>query len=167
MKLIEFDEKYWNYYLTLESDFIKTQRYVTIDEDNYSAFSVEYAKQYQTICSEIDVICKDYCRFLDPDSKAKNIMGYASVLLEHKPDLISRTVKVKTAASVSLNPWMEWKTDKTSPFDGSSVDNNLPSWWIYYNKVKHNRTGSDSEKKKFFKYANQFNTLNSLAGPFA
>lgn len=166
MRLLEFDEKYWNYYLTLESDLIKTQRYVSIDEDNYSTFSVEYAKQYQTICSEIDVICKDYCKFLDSDTKVKNIMGYASVILEHKPDLISSTVKVKTAASVSLMPWREWKTDKTAPFDGSSVENNSPSWWIYYNKVKHNRTGSDSENKQFFKYANQTNTLNSLAGLF-
>ena len=166
MKLHEFDEKYWNYYLTLESDLIKTQRYVTIDEDNYSAFSVEYAKQYQTICSEIDVICKDYCRFLDSDTKVKNIMGYASVILEKKPDLISRTVIVKTAASVSLAPWMDWKTDKQDPFDGCSVANNSPLWWMYYNKVKHNRTGSDSENKEFFKFANQGNTLNSLAGLF-
>jgi len=166
LKLLEFDEKYWNYYLTLESDLIKTQRYVTIDEDNYSAFSVEYAKQYQTICSEIDVICKDYCRYLEPDINVKNIMGYASVILKHKPDLISRTVRVKTAASIFLTPWRDWKTDKKTPFDGSSTENNSPSWWIYYNKVKHNRTGSDSQNKEFFKYANQANTLNSLAGLF-
>ena len=166
LKLIEFEQKYWNYYLTLENDFMETQRYVSIDEDNYITFSVEYAKQYQTICSEIDVICKDYCKFLEPDIKAENIMGYASVLLNHKPDLITRIVKIKTVATVVLNPWCDWKTDNVSPFDRGSEENNSPVWWTYYNKVKHNRTGLDSDNKEFFKYANQINTLNSLAGLF-
>ena len=167
MKIIEFEEKYWNYYLTLESDFIKTQRYVTIDEDNYNAFSVEYAKQYQTICSEIDVICKEYCRFLENDTRVRNIMGYANILLKYKPDLVTRNVKVKTVTSVILSPWSEWKTDNKSPLDGNSEQNNSPTWWTHYNKVKHNRTGLDSSGIEFFKHANQINTLNSLAGLFA
>ena len=33
--------KYCSYYQTLEADFVATERYLTIDEDNFFAFSNE------------------------------------------------------------------------------------------------------------------------------
>lgn len=166
MKLNQFSETYWDYYLILESDFLQTQRYVTINTDNFNTFSVEYAKQYQTICSEIDVICKEYCDLLDNANRARNIYGYASIILDMRSDIKKGVVKVKNASSVKLNPWDEWNTDLSSPLDGNNPNNVSPTWWTFYNKVKHNRTKMDSNNKEFFKHANLINTLNALAGLF-
>ena len=35
----EFLQRYWKYYLMLEKDFLETERYLTIDELNFQAFS--------------------------------------------------------------------------------------------------------------------------------
>lgn len=167
MNSIDFDERYWGYYLNLESDFINTQRYVAIDIDNYFAFSMEYAKQYQTICSEIDVICKQYCSHFKNTYNPKNILGYAQVILAKRPDLKSRVVKVKSISAITLNPWSDWNSDLNDPLNGKNPNNTSPMWWTSYNKVKHIRTTVDSNGKEFFKQANLINTLSALAGLFA
>ena len=59
----EFFEIYWRYYLLLEKDFLSTKRYLEIDEYNGKAYSTEYSKQYQEIGSEIDVFCKEFCKW--------------------------------------------------------------------------------------------------------
>jgi hypothetical protein len=167
MKSTEFGEKYWNYYLNLESDFLNTQRYISIDPDNYYAFSIEYAKQYQTICSELDVICKQYCKFLSEPKSALNILGYANVILnENSKDIKTKIVKMKNISSIIITPWKDWNSDPNNPFDRNNPKNNSPVWWTMYNKVKHNRTSSDEHGKEFFKHANLFNTMSALAGLF-
>ena len=60
-----FFKRYYRYYLALESDFLATERFVTIDPDNSNTFSVEYIKLLQTICSEIEVVAKYLCSMLD------------------------------------------------------------------------------------------------------
>ena len=74
----EFCKYHWEYYLVLEKDFLETERYISFDlGDNYlyddrettnignsMTFSNEYIKQYQTICSEIDVVMKSICNEL-------------------------------------------------------------------------------------------------------
>lgn len=166
MKQTEFVEKYWDYYINLETDFINTQRYVTIDKDNYFAFSMEYAKQYQAICSEIDVVCKQYCNLLCATNNASNILGYANVILTNREDIKSRIVKVTNLSRVMLEPWKGWNSDLEHPSNGESEKNVSPIWWTKYNKVKHSRTSSDIDGKEFFKEANLINTLNALAGLF-
>ena len=53
-------QEYFNYYLELERDFFLTEPYVTIDVDNFSSFSIQYNRMYQSICSEIDSLQKQY-----------------------------------------------------------------------------------------------------------
>ena len=68
---------HWSYYLVLEKDFLDVERYISFDfGDNYlydsdhtvadyansTTFSNEFVKQYQAICSEVDVILKTICR---------------------------------------------------------------------------------------------------------
>lgn len=64
----DFCRLYWSYYLVLEKDFLDTERYISFDlGDNYlydshtihdygnsGAFSNEFVKQYQAICSEVE-----------------------------------------------------------------------------------------------------------------
>ena len=60
--------KYFDYYLELERDFFVTEPYVLIDKDNYGAFSVQYNRIFQSICSEIDCLLKVLCMCLEPES---------------------------------------------------------------------------------------------------
>ena len=164
------DENYWSYYLNLESDFITTQRYVTIDQDNFSSFSLEYVKQYQAICSEIDVVCERYCLHLNAQRetsnikdnanlilpKKPNIIDYANIILHDKPNIILQGVSVKNQSNIQLNPWKDWSI---------TPKHISPVWWSDYNKVKHSRTSLDAiTGKENYKKANLVNTINALAG---
>ena len=74
----EFCKHHWEYYLVLERDFLETERYVSFelgenylydgishtDLGNSMSFSDEFIKQYQGICSEVDVIMKTICKEL-------------------------------------------------------------------------------------------------------
>ena len=54
-----FIKNFWSYYLELERQFIETRRYVEFSAENNKAYSVEYLKLYQAICSEIDAVGKE------------------------------------------------------------------------------------------------------------
>lgn len=147
----EFLAKYWSYYLAIEEDFIKTLRYVELNEANYKTFSIEYVKQYQTICSEFDTICKEICLFyvkedvgeIEKEKIDWNIKKYSEIILENYPKVIEEQVVVKTYKDIKLSPYKEWKYQS-------------PKWWKEYNSVKHKRNEN-------FLYANLENVINSLA----
>lgn len=131
----------------LEDDFIKTNRFVELDRINFNTFSVEYAKQYQSICSEIDVVCKSICLFINNSSNAKNMEEYTSIILNKCIDITSKEIIIRKRNQLLLIPFKEWHVN---PYKS-------PSWWGKYNKVKHNRVVE-------FPNANLINVLNSLAG---
>ena len=142
-----FNFQYWRHYLALEADFLKTIRFVEIDESNFNTFSIEFNKQLQSICSEIDVICKEICSFKGA-SNTRNINQYAEIILKEYTDINSRNVIIKQYTSLKLSPFEEWSLDP---------DYNSPEWWKDYNSVKHDRTNN-------FSKANLKNVINSLAG---
>ena len=154
----EFCNVFWNYYLILEKDFLKTERYVTLDlgdnnlydgnvptnPANSYVFSVEYVKQYQAICSEIDVILKAICRELQ--SNHEKMDQYAKTILNDTfwKQITSQKVLLR---NIELQPFINWSDN---PYKA-------PDWWRPYNGVKHDR----AEK---YKEANLKNVLNALAG---
>lgn len=157
----EFCNVCWNYYLVLEADCMSTERYVSFDlGDNnlYSvnvptvlgnsmAFSVEYIKQYQAICSEIDVILKTICGELGNVTADNMKTGYTPTLLGDAfwGQVVNQKVLFK---GTELQPFINW----------SSFPNyQAPAWWSPYNGVKHDRTNR-------YKEANLKNVLNALAG---
>ena len=156
----EFCKYHWEYYLVLEKDFLETERYISFDlGDNYlyddrettnignsMTFSNEYIKQYQTICSEIDVVMKSICNELG-NSSADNIKGYTPVILSKWSNITQQKVKIR---DIELQPFMNWKDEPNYK---------SPYWWKPYNKVKH-------ERIDYYKMANLKNVLNSLAGLF-
>lgn len=162
--LEEFLQRYWTYYLLLEKDFLTTERYLAIDSLNSSAFSNEYIKQYQAICSEIDVIAKSYCKELDSRFNGKSINTYCKCIVDNNPDFASRTVKLRDR-DIQITPWKDWTYTMVAQKNGSTrpeADN--PDWWNKYNKIKHNRTTTDNETGlPYYKLANQKNVLNALA----
>lgn len=159
----KFCDTYWNYYLVLEKDFLKIERFITFDlgdnflyDDNKSienygnslTYSVEFIKQYQAICSEVDVILKAICEELG-NSNAGNMIAYTSTILNHNiwMRIVNQKVKMK---NIELYPFKDWR-------DGNRDEYNAPHWWPQYNDVKHHRAEQ-------YKEANLKNVLNALAG---
>ena len=153
----EFCKLHWSYYLALEKDFLATERYVSFDlGDNYldasqtatdygnsNVFFNEFIKQYQAICSEVDVILKSICKELENASVSK-MPQYTKLVLKHWEDLPNQKVRMK---AIELEPLGNWKSNP----------HNFPNWWREYNSVKHDRLGN-------FKRANLKNVVNALAG---
>ena len=162
MTLESFYNNHWKYYLVLEEDFLKTQRYVEIDlgDDisyitntnvknigNSRTFSIEYVKQYQAICSELETISKIICEYLG-NSDCKNIKEYTEVILDNYGDITSEVVEVLTSKHFQLRPYEEWTKGKKYK---------SPTWWKIYNEVKHNRA-------KNYENANLKNVISALSG---
>ena len=163
----EFIQRYWNYYLILEKDFLETERYLAIDELNYSAFSNEYIKQYQAICSEIDVIAKSFCKKIDGHFSSDSINGYCKTILDSYSDFAARVIKLKDR-DIKVMPWHGWSyTIGTTSNGETRIDANNPDWWQKYNKIKHKRTTTNNETHlPYYKLANQKNVMNALAALF-
>ena len=159
----EFCRTHWDYFLVLESDALNIERYVSFnlgddvlydgravsDTGNGRCFSNEFVKQYQTICSEVDVVLKTICREINSQSTASNMANYTDEVLNQPVwcDLPKQEVGIQKSGIV-LKPFLNWRT---------SPNYNAPDWFPLYNKVKHDRS-------KSYMFANLKNTLNALAG---
>lgn len=152
-----FLDMYWNYYLALESDVIDIERYVSFHSNNFNCFSNEFVKVFQAICSEVDVICKNYCRFLEGDNYDKilvkskeNIRLYRDIIFQKHPVIADYEIYMKNC-NLTFAPLKDWKS-KASPY-----------WWISYNNIKHNRTSKNSKGEYNFQDANLKNVLSALS----
>ena len=153
----EFCKYHWEYFLVLEKDFLQIERFVSFDLgdnilynnkscNNYGnslCYSNEFVKQYQSICSEIDVLLKIICLELNGSSNADNMKDYTNEVLNEWSEITDQKVTMK---GIELQPFMNWKVN---PFKS-------PDWWTPYNKVKHERITN-------YEKANLKNVLNSLA----
>lgn len=137
----EFLINYWRYYNILEEDFIKLTRCVRICETNYKTCSDEIIKQFLSVTSEFENICKEVCEFKDSDEH-KNINDIFNKI----ENIQSVEIIVKHTNDLRIKPFKEW--NKSKPWE--------LFWWKGYNEVKHNRL----EK---YESGNLRNLLNSLA----
>ena len=163
----EFLQQYWKYYLMLEKNFLDMEHYLAIDEANFQAYSNEYIKQYQTICSEIDVIAKSYCKELNNSFRGNTINTYCKCITDNNSDFTVRKVNLRER-NMSMFPWENWTyTTELQPNGNEKIVSNNPDWWQIYNKIKHNRTTVNNEMQiPYYKLANQKNVLQSLAALF-
>lgn len=140
-------EPHWNYLLALDADLVNVSRFVEFHKTNFDCFSIEIARLLLTASAEVDVVCKQLCKAIDPASTAENIHEYRDAIRPVYP----RIPKFKVAMpgfGLILRPWDEWRK-KTG----------VPVWWTAHNKVKHQR---DAHYEK----ASLQNALNSVAGLF-
>ena len=150
-----FERIYWKHYIALEGEFLKTSKYVEISRDNFKTYSIEYYRQYQSICSEVDVVLKLFCKIINGEQRANKINQYAKIILNNRTDFKNIEVKDIINCQINLKPWETWN------IVGKKVKN--PKWWQYYNRVKHERTSVGKDGEMFFKKANLKNVINSLA----
>lgn len=123
----------------------RLSRYVEFDEENYGCFSVEIARLLIAAAAEVDVICKQICKGLNPASKARNINRYRDEIVPLCPQMPQFEV-LAPLYGLKLKPWVNWNRP-----DG------VPDWWTAYNKTKHHRHTE-------YHRANLKNALNAVAG---
>ncbi len=159
----DFCKHHWEYYMVLEKDFLEIERYVSFElgdnflytthaanateKGNSECYSNEFIKQYQAICSEIDVILKSICKEINASSTADNRAHYTNEVLSVWTSITNQKVKMH---GIELQPFINWAI-----LSGNNIQS--PDWWTPYNKVKHQRLSN-------YKQANLKNTINALAG---
>ena len=131
---------HWNYFLAIESDLIKTARYIEFCEDNLGVYSIELAHILISASSEVDVLLREICRL--KKIKANNINDYRIAFQENLPEFINEPIFI-TRYGLEFTPWENWNGD------------DCPEWWRSHNKVKH-------ERNQYFEQANLQNTLNAV-----
>lgn len=135
---------HWHYFVAISEDLEKTSRFVEPTPDNFKTYSVEYARLYLAIGSEVDVVAKLLCEKINATAKRGNIDDYRAVILAVFPDFSDIQVVIPRY-EISLTPWKDWRSGLN------------PTWWRKHNDVKH-------ERNKAFRDANMENTLNALGG---
>jgi len=136
-------DMHWNYFLSLEEDFLRVSRYVHFHTDNNKTHSIEFARLILSACAEVDVVAKNLTNELT-GKPTDNIMDHMDVLKKTYPDIPNHKVFMDRFG-MDVAPWENWGQGKS------------PDWWRSYNDVKHNRG-------QHFQKANLENTFRSIAG---
>jgi hypothetical protein len=69
-------ESHWNYLLAIEGDLERLSRFIEFDRQNFKCFSVEISRILLASGAEVDVVCKQICKKLNPNSSADKIHAY-------------------------------------------------------------------------------------------
>ncbi|MBF0379345.1 MAG: hypothetical protein HQK72_17980 [Desulfamplus sp.] len=131
--------------MAIESDLENCSRFVEFCHNNYSTYSLEFARIIMASGSELDTVIRLLCKSISPKKEPNNILEYYPILNLKYPNFASFEIYIPRY-KILLHPWKDWS------------DIQAPYWWSKaYNKIKH-------ERDKFFKEANLINTLNAVAG---
>ncbi|WP_456402696.1 hypothetical protein [Hydrogenimonas sp.] len=137
---------HWNYFLALEADIERLARYVEFTSENFNTYSIELAHLLLAISSEVDVVARQLCNYLESSSRCDKIDQYREIIKRHIPNIAEERITIPRYG-LTLNPWQNWS------------NNESPNWWRDHNKVKHLRN-------EHFKKANLSNVLNAMSGLF-
>ena len=141
-------EAHWNYLLAIENDLQTVSRFIELHEDNFKCFSIEISRLLMAASAEVDVVCKQLCKKINPKSNAGSINKYQEEILIKYNSIHNFKVLIPRHG-LSLQPWKNWGIEKDNP----------PSWWTAYNKIKHHH-------HTHYHRGNLKNALNSVAGLF-
>lgn len=133
---------HWNYFLAIEKDLENLSRYIEFDETNLKTYSIELTHILFSSSSEMDVVMKQLCNLIDPDTKAENINDYRNIISKHSNEFNNEEVVIHRYG-LTFRPWLNWNNDKN------------PDWWRCYNNVKH-------ERNKHYSEANLKNAINAV-----
>jgi hypothetical protein len=150
----EFCRIYWRHYIELEKEFNQTVKYVSLELENFNTFSEAFQKLILQIGSEIDIILKEFCKYINNKFNGDNMNKYLECIKNYSNEIYNQNV---------INIQMESKMQPWKKYVGQKSQN---SWWKAYNEIKHNRTNlvciGDLEQKGY-KFATLENALYILA----
>lgn len=166
-----FEKSYWNYFLELEDQFLATKRYVAFDAANFKAYSLEYLKLLEAVCSEIDIVGKEIAHQIDPGFKisdhSSNIQKWWFTIQDWYAENAMEPVKILD--ELEFCPWDGYRIEEYPDKNGVkrlrlAENSKTPYWWTSYNKVKHNRTLDDPDtQQQYFHRANLENLCNAFS----
>lgn len=131
---------HWNYFLSLEADYINFSRYIEFCSNNYNAYSIEAGRLLMAATQECDVLLKQLCT-----NGSTNENGYRNEIPSLLPNLSSHRVLIPRF-NLEFQPFNSW---------GSSAKS-TPEWWTANNKFKHQR-------HQLFDQASLKNALNAIS----
>lgn len=197
MTFEEARDTYWKYYISLENQFLDTERYVEFDYvNNGKAYSIEYLKLFQAVCSETDVVGKALANQLNPSYSPSKYTGINEWWYHIASDRsihdwnFSKTnftnVNVFQSSTLEgrkcnlldkhlIQPWKNYRVI-INPNAGAkkyildtndSPKANTPQWWTSYNSVKHNRTGRFQKNSLNYAKANLKNLFWAFSGLYS
>lgn len=132
---------HWNYFLALEEDLERLARFVDFS-GNDDTYSLEIARILLGASSEVDVVLKELCLKINPQSTASSINAYEAEISQALPNFKHFEVTIPKH-ELTYQPWINW------------ANNTPPNWWIAHNKVKHYR-------HTHFDHATLQNCLNAI-----
>ena len=173
----------WRYYRELEHSLAETRRYVSFDERNFSAFSLEYLRIILAVCGEVDTVGKCLAQIVDPDFIVKdaNILKWYYSIQCARPShsvwddcpeeysLPSEGTVVMLDESIELRPWSGFGVERYEDSRGATRYRQAKGkkklrWWSDHTKLKHRRiTLENGRDTPNFVLANLGNALNSMA----
>lgn len=136
---------HWNYFLALEDDLDRLSRFVDFT-GNDDTYSLEIARLLLGASAEVDVVLKQLCQRLAPNSQASSIGAYYPEVTAGCPNFVDFEIQVPRFG-LTHRPWVGWTA------------NQPPIWWSDHNKVKHQRD-------QYFVRATLKNCLNAVGGLF-
>ena len=155
MDVIEFHNKFWYFYLELENEFLEIEKIIPVHSINETTFSYTYVRLLGLICSEIDVVFKEFVEFKQFQIERDNMANYKK--------FIEETYEVFIENEISCHN-IRFNHLKFQPFFDWSLNVDL-KWWNINSAIKHNRNEKENGVEAY-KFANQKNVLNALSGLF-
>lgn len=155
----EFEKIYWDYYQTLEKEFLSTENFLAIDEINENAYSIAYMKLLLEIGSEVDILSKQLCSIIDCNfnTEQSKMPTYCRTIDRMLPNFRNDSVIIRRKRE--FTPWLK-------VFEHCGNRNAEYSWWQIYNGVKHNRNACEYGSLPTYKMSNQQNVLFALGALF-
>lgn len=153
----EFKRIFWKQYLLLEKDFLETDEFVSINKVNNKTFSNRYTYLLLNICSEMDSVAEEFCKWIEKSNKTKQktIVTKIDQIIEMNPVIQNDRVKTKY-------PYEEMYFVPFQNFDDSSS----AGWWQDYNKVKHYRADTPEKGIPNYQLANLKNVMYAISALF-
>jgi hypothetical protein len=133
---------HWNYFLSLESDFVNFSRYIEFCSENYEAYSIEAGRLIMAATQECDVLLKQLCV-----NGASSEGDYRIEIPSLYQNFTSHRVSIPSF-NISFTPFQSWAN---SPSE-------TPKWWTANNKFKHQR----HEKFELASLENALNAISAL-----
>jgi hypothetical protein len=110
---------HWSLFQVIDEDLNAFSRHVEFAEPNYSTYSVDLARLYLSICSEIDVIGKLLRQRIGAALRAKPEMNdYRQNLKPKYPNLSEPKITIRPL-TLSIVPWQAWNQDENPEWCGS------------------------------------------------
>ena len=151
LKEKKFKKIYWKNFLSIEEEFLQTEKFVAFDVVNYKTYSSNYLKLLLEIGSEVDILAKLLCSVAYGKENVNTIVDYRDCILSSSPEFERIYV---VSEDLKEMPWENWSVQ-------------APNWWTAYNKIKHERFGDGNIGgifQSYYKFANLENVSKALMG---